>query len=480
MGSLFRKILVAYVAATSICLTFLALLQLVNATSVWSYIQVTCNTQGDVSASIFSIGYGISSNVQTDYYVEFTMSGDNPFVGIDIAWSGNKSEPAFGSALLTVFSSLFSMPNGTVERIFSWNDPYYSTFSPNISRTYSETYQCSYSLNLTSSLKEAKAKFANKVELTEAEQSNVGARIFFSTYGVDTIREEGQERHLEFLFQSSKANLMVFKMGVTIPSDADFVGKPTLNGVEMNKILKNVEGIVLVQPNEIAFYKGTVEWRVPPTPQIWETPPVSWIFSALTGGIIVSIPISYVSSKIWTYVQRPKISVDVLPKRDKDPKEPAIHPKIGIAFYHLVVNNSGKTAAYDSEIYLKFKDENAKEIFSLKGKWDRGPEPLGPLKKGGRADLWPALFPFGELVNVRPNIPETFCLLVKDNEDFVYAFGMPSYLQNFKHPAWKLPLGKFTAEVVIMSGNVKNVVATFLVENSGSNAISAKISKLNI
>jgi len=92
----------------------------------------------------------------------------------------------------------------------------------------------------------------------------------------------------------------------------------------------------------------------------------------------------------------------------------------------------------------------------LKGKWDRGPEPTGPIQKSVGLECGQPFIPFAELVNVRPGIPETFCLVLKDNEDPCYAFIAYSYFYNFKNPDWQLPLGKFIVEVEVRCRNSKS------------------------
>lgn len=475
MSSLVNIISIVTIQAALVWLVCLVLIPLTIGTNGWAYIQVVFSTEGDLSASRFSVNHVIGHSVEAYYSIEFTMSGDKPFIGVNIHWTGNKTDVTFSPAKVMVFSSLFSMQNGSSRRISFWDDPYYSQFLPQISEKGSKEYLSSYSINLTHSIEEARIKFANKLGLTMAEQSGLGARILFETSGVDAIREQGQERRLDFSFQNGMANLLSFEMSVTIPDDSDFLGKPTLNSVEMNKILKRVEGVVAITPYGLDIHKAIVEWRVPKAPAFWETPPLSWILSALAGGVIVSIPISFVSSYLWYRLRKPKLSINIVPR---DTKEPAIHPRTGIAFYHLVVENNGKTTAYDSEIYVSFKDMKGNELFLLKGKWDRGPEPTGPIQRGGWSRVWPALIPFAEVLNVRPGIPETFCLVVKNNEDPFYAFNAHSYFYNYKNPNWRLTLGKYIVEVEVRSGNVKKL-SKFLVENKGSNVQDVTISKLD-
>jgi len=178
--------------------------------------------------------------------------------------------------------------------------------------------------------------------------------------------------------------------------------------------------------------------------------------------------------KIW---QEPRLTIEVVPKSKN---EPALHPITGMAFYHLVVKNNGKSTAYDCELYITLREEGGKTLFELKGKWDRGPEPLGPIQKRGLSQVWPSLIPLTELVNIRPGVPETFCLLVKGkNEKEGYAFNAHSYFySNFKNPAWQLGLGKFIAEIDVRGGNVK-VFSRFLIENKGTGVQDVTISKLD-
>jgi hypothetical protein len=449
-----------------------------NATNGYSYVLVKCKTDGDISLSFFIVSYTIHQTIQTDYLVEFVMSGNNPFMNISIEWYGNKSSAVLGKATLTVFSSLFSMQNGSTKRFLFWDDPYYSNFFPEISND-AEQYACLYSFNLTSQIREAEMKFANKIGLANATQSYLGARISFSIT-IDTIREQGQERHLEFSFQKGNLNLLsdnsfLFEVSVTIPNDAEFINQGTLDNIEMNKILKRVEGFAFISYSDLSSHKAVVEWKVASFPPWWQEPPVSWLLSALLGALIISPPFSFVFSYVWHKYLSPNLSIECVEKSDEEPR---IHPRNHMAFYHLDAKNKGRTTAFDSEIHFSFKSIDQKQLFSLAGKWDRGPEPLGPMKKNYLAQVWPSLIPFAEHVNVRPGIPEPFCLVVKDNEEFCYAFGCESYFYNFKNPKWQLPLGEFIVEVEIKSGIAKRF-SRFLLKNKGSSIQDIEISRID-
>jgi hypothetical protein len=479
MVSLFRFGSVLAVQYFAIWMTGTFLLNSANAINGYSYVLTRCRTEGNLSVSFFVVNYGIGQTVQTDYLVEFMMTGDNPFIGIDISWFGNKTNAVLDKATLTVFSSLFSMQNGSSERFLFWDDPYYSNFFPEVSKNGTDQYTCSYSFNLTYHIKEAETKFANKIGLANANQSYLGARLFFST-AIDTVREQGQERHLEFIFQKGNLNMLsesafLFEISVSIPNDAEFIGEATLDGIGMNKILKRVEGYTFIQYSDLSCHKTVAEWEVPNITPIWQVPPYSWLLSALLGALIVSPPVSLVFSYLRYRYMRPCLSIDLV---QRSSKEPAIHPRSRMAFYHLVAVNKGRTTAFDSELQLSFKDSSGKELFCVTGKWDRGPEPLGPIGKNYMSQVWPSLIPFGERVNIRPGISESFCVVVKDNEDYCYAFGGESYLYNYKNPKWQLPLGEFIMEVVIKSGNAKRS-SKFLLRNKGSTVQDIEISRID-
>lgn len=434
----------------------------------YSYIWTKLRTDGNVSISFLTISYGVDQVVQANYFIEFVMSGDDPLVHINLDWYGNKTVAILNKATLTVFSSLFSWQNGSSERFTFWDDLYYSSFFPDAVKNENDVFTCSYAFNLSSQVSEAEAKFANNVHLANTSQSYLGARISFSII-VDTLRIQGQERHLEFLFQKENVNPLtdcsfLLQTSVSIPSDAEFINLATLDNVEMTKILKTVEGVIQVPYSDLSSHRTTAEWKVANYPPWWQNPPQSWLLSSLLGALIISPPFSFVFSYMWHRYQRPKLSMNQV---EKSAKEPAIHPVNHMALYHLTALNEGRTTAFDSEILLTFKDDAGKELFSLKGKWDRAPEPLGPLQPNFFSQVWPALIPFGEQTNVRPNLPEAFCIVVKDNEDYCYAFGGESYLHNYKKPEWRLPLGDFILEVEIRSGNSRRL-SRFMLKNKGN------------
>jgi len=187
------------------------------------------------------------------------------------------------------------------------------------------------------------------------------------------------------------------------------------------------------------------------------------------GAFIFTIPFALLR---W-WLSKPKVSISI-PERGAN--EPAIHPKNGIAFYHLLVENKGKNTATDAELKISFKDENETGLFSLKGKWDSGPEPIGPIVNNKPTPM-PSLIPFAERINIRKKLPESFCLVIKDNQSFCYAFNCDSYFHGFKKRNWRLPPGNFIVEVEVKGGNAEKK-QRFLLRNTGNTIHDIEIQKL--
>lgn len=460
-----------------------------NATSVSNNLQVMLETEGNFLIEWFSVSYQIHPRVSTFYTIRaITLEDENPFINVDIRFGKlvyELNRPTFDQARLRIWSSLFTMENGSSERVhFSSSESFHYNFHPRIHNpygNYSGQYLCTYSFNLSQPIKDAKTFFANTTGYINATQSDLEFIIEFTTTDlIQGISEGGQERQLRFDFVCQTHELEHFSFSLSIPDSYDFIDKQTLNDLEMYETPNRVTGI---DRNDMGYDslgnpywmgRTVVNWWVPRVIAFWETPPFSWILSALVGGLIISIPISFVSSYLWNRLQKPKLTINVVTNVDV----PAIHPRTEMGFYRLITENRGKTTAYDSEVYITFKNLQNNQLFSLKGKWDRTPEPIGPIQNGGKSSVWPAFVPFSELVNIRPDIPETFCLIVKDNENFCYAFNAKSYFYNYKNPKWQLPIGQFIAEVEIRSGNTRTF-SRFLVENNGSNVRDVRISKIN-
>ena len=206
------------------------------------------------------------------------------------------------------------------------------------------------------------------------------------------------------------------------------------------------------------------------------TDKITWLFIGTIFGAIISIFISIGTKKIWEFLQKPILNLNITAIVDN---EPTIHIEYNIAFYHIDVHNTGKTTAISCDINLTFRDENKNFLFKLPGKWDRSPEPLGPIQPGGGTQIWPSLSAIGGLVNIRPNIPERFCIVIKGNEEACYAFNSDSYFYAFRNPKWILEQGRFFVDVEVRGGNAY-VKSTFLIENQGNTNQDISITKIHV
>jgi hypothetical protein len=170
-------------------------------------------------------------------------------------------------------------------------------------------------------------------------------------------------------------------------------------------------------------------------------------------GALISLPISLLSS--WSYNQlvKPKIKITPIPISEN---EPTIHPRLGYSFYHLEIKNIGRTSAINADIRLTFKDQNETILFSISGKWDRSPEPLEPILPENMSSFFPSLIPLDEQINIRPNVPETFCIIVMDSNGECYAFNSVSYAHMFTNPNWQLTEGTYYLIVDIRGGNISH------------------------
>jgi len=162
------------------------------------------------------------------------------------------------------------------------------------------------------------------------------------------------------------------------------------------------------------------------------------------------------------------------------------------AFYHLRVRNNGKTPAYSCRIMMRFVNRiNGEPLFTVNGKWDRGPQPLlyapvprrilpdGTVETAIGEFPHDFLIPFAEVLDIHPKIPETFCILLKyENEDECYAFSSWSYLRGRGHRVdeWRLNAGEYIAEIEL-SYSGRRILEKFLLRNHSRNADGAEISK---
>jgi len=74
-------------------------------------------------------------------------------------------------------------------------------------------------------------------------------------------------------------------------------------------------------------------------------------------------------------------------------------------------------------------------------------------------------------------MPETFCVVVKDNQSECYAFNCDSYFHVFKKPSWQLPIGDFIVEVEVRSGNAEKK-QQFLLKNKGNSIQDVEIQEM--
>src|SRR3972149_11754182 len=214
------------------------------------------------------------------------------------------------------------------------------------------------------------------------------------------------------------------------------------------------------------------------------------LVSTLVGSVISGLIASLIAIIFWEWCRRPKLVIEI---PDKIPgKEPAIQRlnQISRAFYHLRVVNNGKTPAYSSRITMRFKDINIrKQLFMVSGKWDRGPQPLlyAPVPKqilpNGKIETvvheFPHdfLVPFAEVMDIHPNMPENFCIIVKyENEDECYGFSAWSYIKGEGHRVkdWKLDIGGYIAEGELTDLG-KTLLEKFLLMNRSKNIDGVEI-----
>jgi len=205
--------------------------------------------------------------------------------------------------------------------------------------------------------------------------------------------------------------------------------------------------------------------------------------------ILFTIIISLISATTWNYLNKPKLDMQIIPFSDEEPAIQIVGEGKR-AFYHLKVINRGRTSVYDCEIHLKFLNLDKIELFKIKGKWDRSPEPLIPLsfQMGTHSPKiiiqeYPnsSLIPFSEILNIRPNIPDNFCLIMKYNDEKeCYGFSAWNYLKGYNNGLrvndWKIGIGKFIVEIEVRGANAHKS-AKFFVENNGTNILDVKITR---
>jgi hypothetical protein len=149
-----------------------------------------------------------------------------------------------------------------------------------------------------------------------------------------------------------------------------------------------------------------------------------------------------------------------------------------MAFYRLTVTNTGKNTAHDCAIHINFRTSKNRPLFSLVGKWDSLPEPLGPMSQNQQVQVWPSIIPLSEKQSIRHRQSDTFCLAIKDNTFFCYAFNAQSYLHpKFQNPLWQLQTGNYFVEIELIADNAQKK-CDFKLSNKGNTIYDLYLSSL--
>lgn len=171
--------------------------------------------------------------------------------------------------------------------------------------------------------------------------------------------------------------------------------------------------------------------------------------------------------------EKPNLSIRLITEN-----EPKTHHNFDVAFYHLDVLNTGQDMAISCDIRLTYRTEQGEELFSIYGKWDRSPEPLSELDDEGRVRYWPSLSAIGNLVNIRKDIPESYCIGIKGNETAFFAFNSDSYgFPFFRNPNWRLDTGHYLLDVEIRGANVR-ARNRFQIINNSENRLQLQINEI--
>lgn len=460
--------------------TFMGLRE-ANGVETSNALQVTVKTDGNFTIDWFSVHYTVGPDIKTYFSIDLNTSQEiAPFFSVDVPCDKvvyEEHKPIFDQAELTVWGSSFTENGITQDLTFNSEESYHSLFNVTIDNypwgpdSYSTLY--TYSFNLSQSIVEAKRVLAGLTDYSTAQQSNLRCIIGFEVDNLHQgISTSGQQRQLRFDLVAKTHALEHFSFDFSIPDGFYFVNKQTLDGEEMYTTPSSLLGIAKndygydSQGNPFWTASAVVNWQVPAVAAFWETHPYDWVISAIVGLLISTALIL-----VWNRLHKPKLLVSIV-------ANPWIHPQLDIAFYRLIIENKGKSIAHDCRINIEFRDSKNQQLFSLVGKWDRLPEPLGPIEAGGWSKVWPALIPYAENLSVRPGDSESFCLVLKDNEDSCYAYNADSYLFNYKNPRWQLPIGEYFVDIEIKSENAKKC-ESFLVRNNGNKIQDVVISKMN-
>jgi hypothetical protein len=424
-----------------------------------NYIRISCSTRNYMSLEYFKISLIAFENNTVILWGSsiFEAIGKNPILLLNVESTGSSPSSLAGEVVVDV---RFYIENATKNYFVSFSEDSFVVDSTLVDGV------VKYDLNLSEKVEQAKSLLGYNGSI---DSVGVRGRLSLGVKLRNPIGTNNQRRFTNVIIDGN-ANFDTILFDFQTPQIAKIS-----EAIVGNQIMKKsgvpyrVETSLGISPLENFEEISYLEWEVPEEPLWLLLPPYSWILSAFVGAVFVSIPLKYISK----WYSKPKLSIKI-PARGRN--EPAIHPINGIAFYHLSVENNGRTSAIDSELALRFKNQNGVELFQLRGKWDSGPEPIGPIIHG-QATPMPALIPFAERTNIRKDIPEPFCIVIKDNQPECYAFNCDSYFHGFKNRAWQLPIGNFIVEVEVKSGNA-NKRQQFLLRNKGNTIQDIEIQNL--
>jgi len=214
-------------------------------------------------------------------------------------------------------------------------------------------------------------------------------------------------------------------------------------------------------------------------------------YLTVLGGILAS----FIAIIIWEWYKQPDLEITTASDKNDNAFSAQHVANVTRAFYKLKVINLGSAPACNCKIQIRFTDPTLHTtIFELNGKWDFGPEPIihipvfTQLKNGNivrHLEESPQgfLVPFSEVIDIQPDSAETFCILLKyDNEVSCWGFSAWGYIRspNRDHrvPEWELNLSNVRAEVSINYSGSKSTTSTFQIENKGTEHDSVKINKI--
>jgi hypothetical protein len=415
-------------------------------------ITLLLSTNGNLSLS--SVILNIVAYANNTLYLSGTSSfqaiGYDPALSIDVDAEGYL--PNSMSSNVDTNYNVFEVVNGSKNYLINM----VNVLPESSTSTYITNGKLVFVLNLADAInKTAQNTFPDNT----IQNIGLNGRFNFAFQVNDFVGSIEQKRFFSIVL-TGQASVSTIICDFTVPPNADITVAKS-NGQEMQKEGVPYRVSTSVNPLPLQPLTGNmyIEWQVPQAAFALFSPPWSYFLSALIGIVCFSIPSKY----IMDWLARPKLSLKIL---QKGYHEPTIHPANGIAFYHLSAENNGKNTATDAEIKLTFRDRNLVELFHLKGKWDSGPEPIGPMVNGQFTPM-PSLMPFAERINIRRKMPETFCVAIKDNQAECYAFNCESYFFGFKKPNWQLPIGTYLIDVQIIGGNA-DFKRTFLLKNTGN------------